>query len=245
MQSLYCPTKVYIRLTFTLMMAVRQTPLSRFATQCPCECGTIIYCSVAVIPLSAHIAAFLPCSPWALWVSTFSRWTCSMPNAGQRRACCAGLSSTLLLSCAENPNGRLAGVAGFEPANMGVKVPCLRPLGDTPVCRLMQRRPAEPTCNLDQSRPRSSKRHFRLKHDLMVPYLHLVTLMMDDLSGEFPFRLFTPKLRYRLYPPDDTAARCGGFIPTTFYRVTTSYVGGHGAKRLIRVIITAFSPHWP
>ena len=38
--------------------------------------------------------------------------------------------------------------------------------------------------------------------------------MMDDLSGEFPFRLFTPKLRYRLYQPDDTAARCGGFIPS-------------------------------
>ena len=151
----------------------------------------------------------------------------------------------MLNSRAENPNGRLAGVAGFEPAGMGVKVPCLRPLGDTPVCRLMQRRPAEPTCNLDQSRLRSSKRHFRLKHDLMVPYLHLVTLMMDDLSGEFPFRLFTPKLRYRLYPPDDTAARCGGFIPTTFYRVTTSYVGGHGAKRLICVIITAFSLHRP
>lgn len=72
-------------------------------------------------------------------------------------------------SRAENPNGRLAGIAGFEPANLGVKVPCLRPLGDTPVCRLMQRRPAEPTCNLDQSRPRSSKRHFRLKHDLMIP----------------------------------------------------------------------------
>lgn len=72
-------------------------------------------------------------------------------------------------SSAENPNGRLAGVAGFEPAHMGVKVPCLRPLGDTPVCRLMQRRPAEPTCNLDQSRLRSSKRHFRLKHDLMIP----------------------------------------------------------------------------
>lgn len=78
----------------------------------------------------------------------------------------------------------------------------------------MQRRPAEPTCNLDQSRPRSSKRHFRLKHDLMIPCLHLVILMMDDLSGEFPFRLFTPKLRYRLYQPDDTAARCGGFIPS-------------------------------
>ena len=41
--------------------------------------------------------------------------------------------------------------------------------------------------------------------------------------------MFTPKLRYRLYQPDDTAARCGGFIPTTVYRVTTSYVGGHGA----------------
>lgn len=53
MQSLYCPTKVYIRLTFTLMMAVRQTPLSRFVTQYFCECGTIICCSVAVIPLSA------------------------------------------------------------------------------------------------------------------------------------------------------------------------------------------------
>ena len=79
----------------------------------------------------------------------------------------------------------------------------------------MQRRHAEPTRNLDQSRLRSSKRHFRLKHDLMVPYLHLVILMMDDLSGEFPFRLFTPELRYRLYRPDDTAARCGGFIPTT------------------------------
>lgn len=161
MQSLYCPTKVYIHLTFTLMMAVRQTPLSRFATHCPRECGTIIYCSVAIIPLSAHIAAFLPCSPWALWVSTFSRWTCGMPNAGQRRACCAGLSSTLLLSCAENPNGRLAEVAGFEPANTSVKDSYLRPLGNTPVCRLMQRRPAEPTRNLDQSRPRSSKRHFR------------------------------------------------------------------------------------
>lgn len=77
---------------------------------------------------------------------------------------------------------------------MGVKVPCLRPLGDTPVCRLMQRRPAEPTRNLDQSRLRSSKRHFRLKHDLMVLYLHLVILMMDDLSGEFLIRLFTPEL---------------------------------------------------
>ena len=120
----------------------------------------------------------------------------------------------MLICRAENHNGRLAGVAGFEPAHMGVKVPCLRPLGDTPVCRLMQRCPAEPTCNLDQSRPRSSKRHFRLKHDLMIPCLHLVILMMDDLSGEFPFRLFTPKLRYRLYQPDDTAARCGGFIPS-------------------------------
>lgn len=77
---------------------------------------------------------------------------------------------------------------------MGVKVPCLRPLGDTPVCRLMQRRPAEPTRNLDQSRLWSSKRHFRLKHDLMVLYLHLVILMMDDLSGEFLIRLFTPEL---------------------------------------------------
>lgn len=34
------------------MMAVLQTPLSRFATQYSCECGTIIYCSVATIPLS-------------------------------------------------------------------------------------------------------------------------------------------------------------------------------------------------
>lgn len=34
------------------MMAVHQTPLSRFATQYSCECGTIIYCSVATIPLS-------------------------------------------------------------------------------------------------------------------------------------------------------------------------------------------------
>lgn len=34
------------------MMAVPQTPLSRFVTQYPCECGTIIYCSVATIPLS-------------------------------------------------------------------------------------------------------------------------------------------------------------------------------------------------
>lgn len=25
----------------------------------------------------------------------------------------------------------MAGVAGFEPANMGLKIPCLRPLGDT------------------------------------------------------------------------------------------------------------------
>ena len=33
-------------------MAVHQTPLSRFATQYSCECGTIIYCSVATIPLS-------------------------------------------------------------------------------------------------------------------------------------------------------------------------------------------------
>lgn len=45
------------------------------------------------------------------------------------------------------PKMILAGVAGFEPANLGVKVPCLRPLGDTPICRLMQRRPAKPTCN--------------------------------------------------------------------------------------------------
>ena len=70
MQSLYCPTKVYIRLTFTLMMAVPQTPLSRFVTQRPCECGTIIYCSVAIIPLSAHIAAFVPRSPWTLRVQS-------------------------------------------------------------------------------------------------------------------------------------------------------------------------------
>ena len=42
-----------------------------------------------------------------------------------------GYESTLLLSRAENPNGRLAGVAGFGPANLGLKVPCLRPLGDT------------------------------------------------------------------------------------------------------------------
>lgn len=33
------------------MMAVPQTPLSRFVTQYSCECGTIIYCSVATIPL--------------------------------------------------------------------------------------------------------------------------------------------------------------------------------------------------
>lgn len=26
--------------------------------------------------------------------------------------------------------------------------------------------------------------------------------------------MFTPELRYRLYQPDDTAARCGGFIPS-------------------------------
>lgn len=31
--------------------------------------------------------------------------------------------------CRRSP---LAGIVGFEPTNMGVKVPCLRPLGDIP-----------------------------------------------------------------------------------------------------------------
>ena len=56
--------------------------------------------------------------------------------------------------------------------------------------------------------------HRPTANQVIAHRLHLVILMMDDLSGEFPFRLFTPKLRYRLYQPDDTAARCGGFIPS-------------------------------
>lgn len=50
------------------MMAVHQTPLSRFATQYSCECGTIIYCSVATIPLSGLYSCIVPRSPWTLRV---------------------------------------------------------------------------------------------------------------------------------------------------------------------------------
>ena len=50
------------------MMAVPQTPLSRFATQYSCECGTIIYCSVATIPLSGPYSCIVPRSPWTLRV---------------------------------------------------------------------------------------------------------------------------------------------------------------------------------
>ena len=58
--------------------------------------------------------------------------------------------------------------------------------------------------------------------------------MIDDLSGEFPFRLFTPKLRYRLYQPDDTAARCGGFIPSGELTLPTAKAGGFSFQRLLR-----------
>lgn len=69
------------------------------------------------------------------------------------------------------PKMILAGVAGFEPANLGVKVPCLRPLGDTPICRLMQRRPAKPTCNRLPEQALACAKAFPLTHNLMVSYL--------------------------------------------------------------------------
>lgn len=80
---------------------------------------------------------------------------------------------------------------------MGVKVPCLRPLGDTPLL------PAFPGCQ-------------------------------------------------SAYIPEELIRGIGYIRPTTplpdaevsFHRGKSSD-GGHGAKRLIRVIITAFSPHWP
>lgn len=40
----------------------------------------------------------------------------------------------------------LAGAAGFEPANDGVKVRCVTVSPYPYICRLMQRRPAKPTC---------------------------------------------------------------------------------------------------
>ena len=36
-----------------------------------------------------------------------------------------------MISRGEPQRAAMAGVAGFEPANMGLKIPCLRPLGDT------------------------------------------------------------------------------------------------------------------
>lgn len=42
----------------------------------------------------------------------------------------------------------LAGAAGFEPANDGVKVRCVTVSPYPYICRLMQQRPAaKPTCN--------------------------------------------------------------------------------------------------
>lgn len=41
----------------------------------------------------------------------------------------------------------LAGAAGFEPANNGVKVRCVTVSPYPYICRLMQQRPAKPTCN--------------------------------------------------------------------------------------------------
>ena len=41
----------------------------------------------------------------------------------------------------------LAGAVGFEPTNNGVKVRCVTASPYPYICRLMQRRPAKPTCN--------------------------------------------------------------------------------------------------
>lgn len=45
------------------------------------------------------------------------------------------------------PKMILAGAVGFEPTNNGVKVRCVTASPYPYICRLMQRRPAKPTCN--------------------------------------------------------------------------------------------------
>lgn len=67
------------------MMAVPQTPLSVLHPAAPSY--------IAAWRLSrflAHIAALCLVLLGYCGYSVFSRWPCGMPNAGQRRACCAG-----------------------------------------------------------------------------------------------------------------------------------------------------------
>lgn len=69
------------------------------------------------------------------------------------------------------PKMILAGAVGFEPTNNGVKVRCVTASPYPYICRLMQRRPAKPTCNRLPEQALACLKAFPLTHNLMVSYL--------------------------------------------------------------------------
>lgn len=69
------------------------------------------------------------------------------------------------------PKMILAGAVGFEPTNNGVKVRCVTASPYPCICRLMQRRPAKPTCNRLPEQALTCRKAFPLTHNLMVSYL--------------------------------------------------------------------------
>ena len=69
------------------------------------------------------------------------------------------------------PKMILAGAVGFEPTNNGVKVRCVTASPYPYICRLMQRRPAKPTCNRLPEQAWRVVKAFPLTHNLMVSYL--------------------------------------------------------------------------
>lgn len=69
------------------------------------------------------------------------------------------------------PKMILAGAVGFEPTNNGVKVRCVTASPYPYICRLMQRRPAKPTCNRLPEQALTCLKAFPLTHNLMVSYL--------------------------------------------------------------------------
>ena len=69
------------------------------------------------------------------------------------------------------PKMILAGAVGFEPTNNGVKVRCVTASPYPCICRLMQRRPAKPTCNRLPEQALTCRKGISFNAYLMVSYL--------------------------------------------------------------------------